>query len=125
MSSLLPQSLCWSSGWGNVPRFPVAVAQHKMDAGVSADFPFQLHLSQRKGSRQALGCSSSLRGGVQFSGGPTGCTLGSDLEAREGRVLEAENHLRAVQEQQVPAFLTKKKAKTKPHTSNWADVMVV
>lgn len=86
---------------------------HRKDAGVPAYFPFQLHvLSRCKGSRHALGCSSSLSGAVQFSGGSAGCTLSSDLEAREVRVLEAEIHLGAVKEQQVPAFLVKKKAKT-------------
>lgn len=80
------------------------------DTGFPAHLPFLPHaLSLCKascsGHCRALSTSAKrFPGAVQFSSSSAGCTLSSALEVG---VLQAETHLGAIQEQQVPAFLVK------------------
>lgn len=113
MQALLSHRLAHSGGWGNACRVPRSCSIPQRGCGVPCTSPFQTHIS----ALCTAGCSRHfgvLRqpppSRVQFGGGSAGCTLSPALEAR---MLEAETHLRAVQEQQVPAFLAKGKEKEK------------
>lgn len=85
------------------------------DTGFPAHLPFLPHAlflckASCSGHCRALSTSAKrFPGAVQFSSSSAGCTLSSALEVG---VLQAETHLGAIQEQQVPAFLVKEEKKT-------------
>ena len=116
-SARLPHSLPRRSGRGNAPLVPHSHTTLQEGCGVphTSPLPAPCPFPMRDRLLQALWgapapYAKDFPGGMQFSGSSAGCTVSSALEAE---ALEAETHLRAVQEQQVPAFLAKEEKKKK------------